>query len=190
MSGSDLDSGMEFEKYRTYLALLAGLQIDPRLQAKVDLSGVVQQTLLEAHLHREQIKSQDSEQKLAWLRRVMSNNLADEIRKANANKRDARRELRLQADIERSSIFLRDWLVGREETPSQHLQKQERALELATALQKLPDHQRQALILQNWHDWTLAQIAEHIGTSTADVAGLLKRWLRQLREDMERQNRV
>jgi RNA polymerase sigma-70 factor (ECF subfamily) len=189
MTGGGLESGMEFEKYRTYLGILAGLQIDPRLQAKVDLSGVVQQTLLEAHLHREQIKAQDSEQKLAWLRRVMSNNLADEIRKANADKRDARRELHLHADVERSSIFLQDWLVGKEESPLQSLQNQERAIELATALQKLPEQQRQALILQNWHDWTLAQIAEHMGKSTSAVAGLLKRGLRQLREDLERQNR-
>jgi hypothetical protein len=42
-------SGAAFEKYRGYLAFLARTHVDRRLNAKIDLSGIVQQTLLEAH---------------------------------------------------------------------------------------------------------------------------------------------
>ncbi len=37
------------DDYRDYLQLLAQLQLDQALQGKIDLSGVVQQTMLEAY---------------------------------------------------------------------------------------------------------------------------------------------
>ena len=43
----------QLERFRAYLRLLASTQVDNRLHSKIDLSGVVQQTLLEAHRSRE-----------------------------------------------------------------------------------------------------------------------------------------
>lgn len=173
------------EKHRTYLVFLARLQLDQRLQGKVDLSGVVQQTLLEAHLAKDQMQDQPSDKRLAWLRRVLAHNLADEIRKVRSEKRNAGREQSLQVAIEQSSLRLEAWIATDESAPNLRLEKHERAVQLATALDRLPEAQREALVLQHWQGWSLAEIAEHMGRTRAAVAGLLKRGLSQLRVEMQ-----
>jgi RNA polymerase sigma-70 factor (ECF subfamily) len=74
------------------------------------------------------------------------------------------------------------WLAAEQSTPSQKLDQHEQAIRLADALAQLPDAQREALVLQNWDNWSLAEIAEHMGRTPAAVAGLLKRGLKRLRE--------
>lgn len=171
-----------WERHRAYLRLIAEIQTDPRLFGKIDLSGVVQQALLEAH-RDEAIAPGSEDERLAWLRRVLANNLTDELRKLRSDKRAANREVSLAAALEHSSRRL-ELFAAEASSPSAPLQRHEQALRLATALERLPEAQREALILQHWHGWKLAEIAEHLGRSRVAVAGLLKRGLQQLRKDL------
>lgn len=173
-----------WERHRAYLRLIADIQTDPRLNGKIDLSGVVQQTLLEAHGDRA-IAQRPDDERLAWLRRTLANNLTDELRKARSDKRDVVREVSFLAAIDESSRRL-DWLAADASSPSAPLRREEQALRLAAALERLPEAGREALILQHWHGWKLAEIADHLGRTRLAVAGLLKRALQQLREDLAR----
>jgi RNA polymerase sigma-70 factor (ECF subfamily) len=60
----------------------------------------------------------------------------------------------------------------------------EEFLRLAEAIDRLPEAQREALTLHHLHGWTLKAIAERMEKSFAAVAGLIKRGLRRLREDL------
>jgi RNA polymerase sigma-70 factor (ECF subfamily) len=171
----------QLEKFREYLVLLARLQVDGRLQGKVDLSGLVQQTLLEAHDARHQLQGRAVEEKAAWLRKALANNLKDEIDRLRAAKRDVLRERSLDAAIDESSCRLHAWLAAEGSTASQHAIRHEEALRLAAALAALPTNQRRALELHYLHGQPLAEVATELGCTKPAVAGLLHRGLDRLR---------
>ncbi len=174
------DDPSEFGKldarYRGYLLVLAQAQVEPDLHARLDLEGVVQQTLLEAWQ-----SAPDRAGWGTWLRRLLAHNLADELRRLRTEKRDIGRERSLEANLTATSMRLGELLAAKQSTPSARLNREEKALQVAAALESLPKAQRDALILQHWHGWTLSQIAGHLNRTPAAVAGLLKRGLRQLR---------
>ena len=177
--------GPALERFRAYLLLLARLQLGDRLRGKLDPSDVVQQTLLEAHRKRDQFRGQTGAQMAAWLRQLLACNLADSIRTPTRAKRDVARERSLEAALAESSARIETWLVAEQSSPSQQAEAHEQAVRLADALATLPQAQREALELRHCQGWSLADISRHLGRTPAAVAGLLKRGLRQLRQQLQ-----
>jgi RNA polymerase sigma-70 factor (ECF subfamily) len=181
--GADAEPvGRKLEQFRAYLRLLARLNLHPRLRTKLDPSDVVQQTLLQAHQAAHDLVGRTDAEVAGWLRQALARNLAHALRDYRRQRRDVTREQSLEAALEASSRHLERWLAADSDTsPSAQAQFNEQALQLAEALEQLPDAQRQALMLQHWQGWSLAEIGRHMDRSPAAVAGLVKRGLRQLR---------
>ena len=55
--------------------------MDPRLQGRIDPSDLVQQTLLKAHEKQDQFRGKTDAERLAWLRTILANQMADALRK-------------------------------------------------------------------------------------------------------------
>jgi RNA polymerase sigma-70 factor (ECF subfamily) len=174
------EHGLVLERFRAYLHLLARLQLDPRLQGKVDLSGVVQQTLLEAHQAWQQLRGMSDARRAAWLRQALAHNLADEARKLSTAARDISRERSLEAALEESSARLEAWLASEESSPSVRAERNEQLLRLAHALTQLPQDQRTAVELHHLKGLALAEMAEQMGRSKGAAAKLLYRGLDRL----------
>jgi RNA polymerase sigma-70 factor (ECF subfamily) len=182
-----VDPDPRLEQVRDYLCLLARMQLGPRLRSKLDPSDVVQQTLLEAHQRRAQFRGHTEAEWLAWLRRGLAHNLADAVRAFGQAKRDVARERALEEAVQASSARLAAWLAAEQSSPSQRAQRHEQAVHLAIALAALPEAHREALELHYCQGRPLAEIAAHLGRSTAAVAGLLKRGLKELRRRLHEQ---
>jgi RNA polymerase sigma-70 factor, ECF subfamily len=166
--------------YREYLECLARVQLEAGLQAKIDLSGVVQETLLEAHQAWAQLAERSAGEQAAWLRRALANNLTDEMRKLRAQKRGQHGERSLQQALDDSSARLEAWVAAEQSSPSEKAIRQEQVVRLARALARLPDSQRRAVELRHLHGRGLAQIAAEMKCSKAAVVGLLHRGLEKL----------
>lgn len=174
------------ERYRPYLELLARTRVDPRYQAKLDTSDIVQQTLLQAHQGWNGYRGTTEAELMGWLRSILARNLAHLYRDFGREKRDIAREQPMHAQLDQSSTRLEAWLVSQESSPSQRAIRNEDFSRLFTALSRLNDAQRTAVELHYWHGWTIAEIGAHLDRSPSAVAGLLHRGLAVLRVELQR----
>jgi RNA polymerase sigma-70 factor (ECF subfamily) len=163
----------DWDRDRAYLALIARQNVGADLQGKLDVSGVIQQTLLEAHAAGH-VAALDTGPRLAWLRTALARNLTDELRRLRADKRDAGRERPLDTALDASAASLARFLAADQSSPSERVDRDEQHLRLAAAVAAMHYFQGRPV----------AEVAAALGKTTAAVAGLLKRGLRQLREHL------
>lgn len=172
------------EQYREYLHTLLRMRADPWLNGKVDLSGIVQKTLLEAAQNLPRWREMPEGERMAWLRTVLANNHADEVRKFRTQARDAGREVSIEQSLADSSARIAVWLAADQSSPSARTVRNEDLLRLTACLAQLLDDQRRAVELHHLGGLPIAATADEMGKSPQAVVGLLRRGLERLRELM------
>ncbi len=182
--GSSEALGRLLQSCRQYLLLVANRECDPDLQAKLGPSDLVQESLLEAQRDFGQFHGRTEADVLAWLRRILLNNVAN-VREhyRSAQKRDVGREVRLDAILEGPGA---EQLIAGEPSPSQRAVAQERGEELERALAQLPEHYREALRLRHQEDCSFEEIGAQTGRSADAARKVWARAVEQLKQALER----
>jgi RNA polymerase sigma-70 factor (ECF subfamily) len=171
------------ERYRQLLRLqVRRLQLDPRLQRRFDSSDLVQETLLNAHAQLDRFRGQTEAELVRWLQEVLAHTVADQVRNARAQKRDVALEQSLQAVLAESSAQLEAFLASGQPSPGEQAERHELLLRLADALERLPEDQREVVILRDLQGASVGAIAAQLGRTRKSVAGLLLRGRGKLRE--------
>jgi RNA polymerase sigma-70 factor (ECF subfamily) len=171
------------EAYRSYLLLLARVEIGRRLQGKVDPADVVQEAFLEATRHFARFRGTSEPELAAWLRAILATSLAHLVRRyLGTEARDLRLEQALAHDVDQSSRAIDRGLVAPYSSPSQRASRREQAVLLADALERLPADYREVIVLRHLEGLTFPAVAERMGRSLDSVEKLWARALGRLKQ--------
>lgn len=172
-----------FERYRPYLRVICALQLPRLCQHREDASDIVQQTLIDAARGIVALRGQTQGEFEGWLATLLERNILQSVRRNTAERRDVRREA---ADLQISDSAQLVWqsLHGDQLSPESVIFLGEAALQLAEALEHLPEDQRTAIELRYLGQEPLKSIAEQMSMTTGAVAGHLRRGLENLRKSL------
>lgn len=174
--------GLLLERYRNYLTVLARLQIGRRLQRKFDPADVVQEAFLQAHHKFSQFKGLREAELVAWMRQILASRLAKLVRHyCGTRGRDLRLEVELVDDLNRSSCVLELGMTSPANSPSAEAARREQAVVLSDALERLPEDYREVILLHQFQDFALPDVAQSMGRSLDSVKNLWIRALARLR---------
>lgn len=181
--------GRLLERYRTYLTLLARVQIGRRLRGKADPADLVQDAFLEAHRYFDRFQGRTEPVLLAWLRQILASQTARLVRRYGGTQaRDVELERTVERELDSSSDLLDRGLVDRGESPSGAAAMREQAVLLADALDRLPPDYREVIILRQLEGLAFDEVAGRMGRSVDAVQKLWVRGLDQLRRLVEGQS--
>ncbi len=160
------------EDARDYLRLVARVLWQPGIQRAIDLSDVVQQTLLKGHAKKDQFRGTTEEEWRGWLGAILRNELLEAVRGNRPG----------EVSLDRSSRHWEEVLAADHSSPSERVLRHEQLERLAVALGRLLEDERTAVELKHLHGCSVAFISQHMNRTEDAVAGLLKRGMRKLRE--------
>ncbi|MEZ6072638.1 MAG: sigma-70 family RNA polymerase sigma factor [Pirellulales bacterium] len=174
------------ERYRNYLMLLATVQITDRLRTRTSPSDIVQETMLRAHQNFGRFRGDTQPQFVAWLRKILVNNLMHSVEHhVLAAKRDVRREVSIEqigAALDQSTVQFANVLADQVEGPSSAAQRHEDAVILSDRLASLPAHYRQVLVMRHLHGLSFDDIAPLLDRTPGATRMLWLRAIDKLRE--------
>ena len=172
-------------RLRPALKFIAELEVGEKLQRREDPADIVQRTEIEAFQAIEKFRGSTEAEFTAWIKTILRRKIANAIRDNRADKRDVR--LEKYFDAEEGSINI-PWMTPgrrRHATASKLAIKAEAALKLLAALEELPEDQRTAVRLRHLQGLSVEDICSKMDKTPASVAGLLRRGLQALRDQME-----
>lgn len=175
-----------FEMCRSYLGFVARSQVETWLRVKVDASDLVQETMLEAYRDFERFSGSSEQEWLAWLRRILSHNAADFVRRYRGTaKRQPRREVPIRASHGSTMDYGAPEPAAPCATPSQEFLKLDAKLRVSEALAKLPPDYQEVVVLRNLERLPFNEVAQRMERSRPAVQMLWMRAIKKLQAAME-----
>jgi RNA polymerase sigma-70 factor, ECF subfamily len=156
-AGSSAAFEQLFAQYRAELHRFVALRLDPKLQARLDASDVVQETQLDAFRQLADFLRRQPMPFRLWLRKTAYQRLLMLRRQHLAAERRA-----VSCEValpDRSSLLLARQLVAVGSMPSGQVSRRELARRVHQALARLPDGDREILLMRDYEGLEYQEIA-------------------------------
>jgi RNA polymerase sigma-70 factor (ECF subfamily) len=146
-----------FTRHQPYLQQLVELRLDPRLRARLDPADIVQEAHMEAFRRLNVYLEKRPMPFRLWLRQIACDHAA-KARRHHLGR--ARRSLGREAALpEQSSLMFAEKLIALGSTPSQQLDRRELARRLHAALAKLPESDREVILMRHFEGLSNQEVA-------------------------------
>jgi RNA polymerase sigma-70 factor (ECF subfamily) len=181
--GDDQARQQLLARHRGRLRRLIEVHFDRRLLARVDPSDVVQEALIEAVRQLSDYLEKRPLPFYPWLRQLALDRLAALRRQhLRAQRRSiSREEVAAHLLSEESALELAGRLLARGSSPSDRLQQEELRNQLRAALDRLPERDREVLVLRHLEQLPVDEIAAILGITAGAVYTRHLRALERLR---------
>ena len=170
-------------RHRNRLKKMIAVFLDPRLSPRVDASDILQETLARAAMRLPDYSPGHAGGFYAWLRQMARDRIIDEHRRhIGAEKRSIKREQQPRYLSPASTAFLADQLVSQDTSPSVRARNSERRQEMIAALDRLPDAQREVMLMRYVEHLSITDISYVLSLSKAAVKSRLWRGLEKMQQ--------
>jgi RNA polymerase sigma-70 factor, ECF subfamily len=174
--------GRTLESCRDYLLLIAAREIDRDLVAKGGGSDLVQDTLLGAYRDFGTFHGRSRDELLAWLRKILENNLAV-FRRRYRGTRKRQVSLEVSFDAGGAAAPGPDW-VSDSASPSSAAAQREQAAALQSALGRIPEDYRRVIVWYQYDQHTFEEIGRRLDRSPEAARKIWSRALVRLTQEL------
>ena len=171
-------------EFREPLRHVIGLRLDPVLSRRVDASDIVQDVLIEANQRLTEYLRSPAMPFHLWLRHLAQDRIIDAHRRHRLAQRrsiDREQPLHRPAWADESSIQLAAQLADAERTPASAAIHQELQRRLESAMETLPDADRDIILMRHHEQLSNQEVALALGLTEAAASMRYLRALRKLR---------
>lgn len=164
---------------RGYLLLIANQELDREIRVKVAPSDLVQDVLIKAQANLPGFRGTTRDALLAWLRKMMRNEIVSARRHYRAGIRDVQREVRRDSN----SKPLR--LKSEKRSPQSSFIQSEEVEIVRAAVSKLSEEYRTVIFLRTWRQLPFHDVGQRMNRSAEAAKKLWQRAILSLRKKLD-----
>ncbi len=161
-----------FERWAARLLALIRLRMGRGMRAHVESRDILNASLLKAFQHLDQFRRSDTRSLMAWLARIVENEIRDQADYHKRQRRDAGLVVSGQGNL--------DGLVAEVRSQSSRMVLDERLEQMTTALENLDPAHREVIVLRKLEELSFQEIARRLDRSPDACRMLLARALTAL----------